>query len=155
MIPLTFDLDFLPLLYILLQNATPSPFLTGFQFCLLYVIALGKGFKTPTQKCDFWLFWPLTCIVHCLQNATPSPFLTGFQFCLLYMIALGEGFKTSSQNFVPWPFWPLNKQFFFLGYQSPRRDVRGYWITSALYRSWLSWLNLWAWMKLVHITSIQ
>ena len=34
------------------QNASSSPFLTRFQFCLLYVIALGDGFKTSTQNFD-------------------------------------------------------------------------------------------------------
>ena len=102
----TFDLDLWPILYILLQNATPSPFITRFRFRLLYMIALGDCFKTSTQNFDLWALF-LICIVHWLQNATPSPFLTGFQFYLVHVIALGEGFKTSTQNFVPWPLWPL------------------------------------------------
>ena len=60
--PVTFDLDLWPIFYILLQNATPSPFLTRFRFRLLYVIALGKGFKTSTQNFDLWSLWPLTLI---------------------------------------------------------------------------------------------
>ena len=62
--PLTFDLDLLPILYILLQIATPSPFLTRFRFRLLYVIALGEGFKTSTQNFDLWRLWPLTLIFY-------------------------------------------------------------------------------------------
>ena len=60
--PVTFDLDLWPIFHILLQNATPSPFLTRFRFRLLYVIALGKGFKTSTQNFDLWSLWPLTLI---------------------------------------------------------------------------------------------
>ena len=108
----TFDLDLWPILYILLQNATPSPFITRFRFRLLYMMALGEGFKTPTQNFDLWLLWPLTLIFWpilyiLLQNATPSPFLTRFRFRLLYVMALGEGFKTSTQNFDLWLLWPL------------------------------------------------
>ena len=94
--------------YKMLQNATPSPFLTWFWFRLLYVVALGEGFKNSTQNFDFWLLWPLTLIFFILlQNATPSPFLTRFRFRLFYVIALGEGFKTSTQNFDLWLLWPL------------------------------------------------
>ena len=59
-LPVTFDLDLWPILYILLQNATPSSFLTRFLFRLLYVIALGEGFKIFSQNFDRWSLWPLT-----------------------------------------------------------------------------------------------
>ena len=101
---LTFDFfDLWPWLFTCivhwLQNATPSPFLTGFEFCLLYVIALGEGFKTSTQNFVPWPLWPLTLNldlygIFCLKNATPSPFLTWFWFHLLSVIALDKGLKT-------------------------------------------------------------
>ena len=108
---LTFNLDFIRIMYTLLQNTTPMPFLTRFRFCLLYVIALIEGFKTSTQNFDNGLLWPLTLIlyyiINWLQNATPLLFLTPFRFCLLDVIALGEGFRNSTQNFDLCLLWPM------------------------------------------------
>ena len=83
----TFDLDFWPIFYILPQKATPSPFLTRFRFRLLYVITLGKGFKTSTQNFDLWSLWPwfLTYILHfatkCYSFAISDPISIPFALC--------------------------------------------------------------------------
>ena len=82
--PLTFILD----LYrtFCYKNATPSPFLTRFRFCLLYMIALGKGFKTVTQNSVLWPLWLLTFVFDLYHRfATFSwQFFGRFWFCLLF-----------------------------------------------------------------------
>ena len=101
--PLT--LIFWPVLYILLQNATPSPFLTRFRFRLLYVMALGEGFKTSTQNFDLWLLWPLTLIfwpffeLVCNFNRNSSLYSYHSKCISTYK----EFFMVSNFNFNPIP----------------------------------------------------
>ena len=98
-IPLTFDLHFWPILYILLQNATSLPFLTGFQFCLLYVIALGDGFKTSTQNFDLWLLWPLTLIVYLYCTLATKCYSFAISYWIWILFALCDSTRWGLQNF--------------------------------------------------------
>ena len=92
----------LTICYKMLQNATPSPFLTWFWFRLLYVVALGEGFKNSTQNFDFWLLWPLTLIFHfatkCYSFAIFNPISIPFVLC--------DSTRWGLQNFYT-EFWPL------------------------------------------------
>ena len=98
----------------LLQNATPSPFLTRFWFCLLYMIALDEGFKISWQNFDLCSLWPLTYL---LQYATTSPFLTWFWFCLLY---------DSSTRRGPWNFYRILTFDFYFCYRDVLQNATPY-----------------------------
>ena len=104
--PLTFDLHIWPILYILLQNATPLLFLTRFRICLLYVIALGEGFKTSTQNFDLWLPWPLTLIFDLYCTLATKCYFFAFSNPISNLSALCDSTRWGLQNFYT-KFWSV------------------------------------------------
>ena len=117
----TCDLSPRHILYILLQNATPSPFLTRFWFCLLYVIALGEGFKTSTQNFDLWLLWPLTLIFDLYCTLATKCFSSAISILILIPFASCDSTRWGLQNFYA-EFWPLTFIFdlciLYIGYKN-------------------------------------
>ena len=75
--------------------ASSPSFLYRFSFCLFYLIGLGRGFKTCTQKFSKLINYANLC--KCIQNhpkkiitkyASSPSFLNRFWFGLLYLVEL-------------------------------------------------------------------
>ena len=88
------------------QFATISTFLTRFQFCFLYIIALCEGFKTSSQNFDLWPGWPLNLILDLNCTLYYKMLLLRHFHPISIQFALCGIARWGKQNFFT-KFWPL------------------------------------------------
>ena len=90
-------------------------FLTRFWQRLLYVIALGEGFRTSTQNFDLGLIWPLTLILYRYCKLATKYYFFAISNPISIPSALCDSTRWGLQKFYT-EFWPLNFDLDFILY---------------------------------------